>query len=188
MKTLLSLFILAALTTLTAFYHEPTNEQEVFTTSSFKSSKTIKLDGIQYALTVKKKCKGEEPPFDCWTNISFSPDTYSDLLIHGAVNNFATADINQDGIDEIIVMVSMGNSTWTNVSVYAIDDKTKTFWPSWYQPIESFMYHPGMEGENVCDAKIYWLADKKQVKVLTTNGTEEGFKCNEQKIFNWKEK
>jgi len=182
MKTLLTLLIVTALTTLTAFYGGQTPEQLVFTTSSFKSSKTIKLDGIQYSLTVKTKCKEGEPPQDCWTKVKFSPDNYSELKIHCAYSSFASADINQDGVDELIVLSSQNNGTWTEVYVFAIDDKTKAFWPSWYQPIEPFMYWPGTEGDNACDARIFWLPDTKQVKVLTT---DIDFNCNDQKIFKW---
>ena len=184
----MTLVIAVALTTLTAFHILQVNEKLVFTTTSFKSAKTIKLDGILYSLTVKKKCNEvTDPPYECWTNIRFTPDTYSDLKVCGDAYSFASADINQDGVDEIIVLSAEGGN-WRQVSVFSTSDKTKSFWPAWYQPIEGFMYYPGSEGDNMCPANIFWLSDKKQVKVLTTDASTEDFKCKDQKIFTWKTK
>jgi len=182
MKTLIILIIT---TIFSAFYTGHTKEKLVFTTSSFNESKIVKLNGTRYSLTIKKKCNETgEPPYECWTSIKFTPDNYPDLKVDGDAFSFSEADINQDGVDEFLALSANGGN-WRQVYVFAIADPTMTSGPFWYQPIESFMWYSGFGGDNFCDARIYWLEDKNQVKVLTTNVAEEDFKCTDVRIFDW---
>ena len=100
----------------------------------------------QYTLTVMKKCKEtSDPPNECWTTINFSQKGYPELKVSGDAYSFAAADINQDGVDEIIVLSAEGGN-WSQVYIFAIADPTKTSGPIWYKPTESFMWFPGFEG------------------------------------------
>lgn len=161
------------------------NKTLVFSTAMLKGTKTLKFNTNEIKLTVKKKCKETgEPPYECWTNITFSGDGFPPLKVRGDGYAFATADINKDGMDELIVLSAEGGN-WREVYVYSLGEPTMTSDAFWYQPFDSFGWFPGTEGDNMCDAEIYLTADKKQVVVMTTNPADEKFKCTDKKIFKW---
>ncbi len=161
------------------------NETLVFSTGSLKGTKILKLNKEDIKLTVTKKCNETgEPPYECWTDITFSDESYPTLKVTGDGYAFATADINQDGMDELIVLSAEGGN-WRQVYVYALGEPTMTSKAFWYQPFDHFMWFPGTEGDNMCDAKIYLTADKKQVVILTTNAADENFKCNDKVVYKW---
>jgi len=58
-------------------------------------------------LTYKYKidiCEGP-PSSEWWTTIKFIPDEYPELKIHSRAGAFAAADINQDGIDDLVIYI-----------------------------------------------------------------------------------
>ncbi|MCE3229238.1 MAG: hypothetical protein K0S32_3789 [Bacteroidetes bacterium] len=159
-------------------------KQIVFTTDSFKDSKTITINGIASNITTVKKCdESNGPPYDCHTTITFSKKSFPSLKVHGDAYMFAKADINQDGKEELILKIQE-SGTWRDIEVYALSASKI---PSWYMVFDRFMWYPGWE-EKACPAKIYWMPDKKQVQVYTTSAAKEGFPCDGKTNYAWKNK
>ncbi len=159
----------------------------VFTTS-FNDTQSVNLDGKGYQLTITEKCKENgDPPFECQSTINFPGGAFPAIVIEAELEGLASADINMDGKQELILLSAEGGN-WKTVSIYSNSSQSSGSRGSWYQPIESFLWFPGSEEDKMCDAKIYWLGQKNQVRVLTTNSADENFKCDEEKKFKWKTK
>jgi hypothetical protein len=185
MKQLVTLLILTCIVN-TTYCQSIKNETLVFSTATLKTSKSIKLNKKEFKISINKKCKEEgEPPYECFTEITFSDNGYPKLKASGDCYAFATADINLDGNDEFVLLSKEGGN-WRNVVVYTLGEPSMTSSAFWYQPFESFMWFPGYDEDKMCDAKIYLKSNKKQVVVYTTDANDENFKCIEKLSFDWK--
>ena len=183
---LLFLFLLLFLLSLTAFSSKRAAEKNVFTTAAFRTKPKLKLNGTSYTLTTSKKCiETGNPPYDCRTTIKFSPADFPDLIIHGDAYAFAAADINQDGKTEFLALASE-HGNWRTVSVNALSSAAKTSPAHWYRPVSEFLWYPALGKEKGCDAKIFWLSETKQVKVITTNAADEAFACTKTELLKWR--
>lgn len=161
-------------------------EKAVFTTAGLSSKKALKINGTNYKITVTKKCiETGEPPFDCRTTIKFTPAGLPDLVIHGDAYRFAAKDLNGDGKTEIITLASE-HGNWRTVSINTMSAASKTSAGYWYRPVSEFLWYPGFKGEEGCDAQLFWLADTKTLKVLTTNSADKAFGCTDEKLLVWK--
>lgn len=178
--------IVAILFCSTAFAPPPTDEKKVFTTADFSSKKSLKVNGTTYKITVTKKCiETGDPPFDCRTTIKFAPAGLPDLVIHGDAYRFAAKDLNGDGKTEIIALASE-HGNWRTVTINTMSAASKTTAGYWYRPVAEFLWYPGLKGEEGCDAQLFWLAQSKTLKVLTTNAADKAFACTEEKLLLWK--
>ena len=156
-----------------------------FSTSSLNDKKNITFNGKASRIEVTIKCnENTEPPYECYTIVKFSDNSIPNLKINGNGYAFAVADVNKDGIDEFVVLSKDGGN-WRNVSVYGYEEASMTSNPFWYEPFSSFMWYSGFEGDNMCDAKIYFNKKENKIKILTTNAAEENFKCNEEITSTW---
>jgi len=191
--------LLLALTTSLKAQTKPTtvSEQFVFSTNSKWNAKQIMYDGKKYNVKVAKKCKDEtEAPGECYWIVSFykpaSNAWESDALAkdmpkmrcNDEPTSFTTEDLNKDGTAEIIALCA-GHGAWVNLHVFTWGDPSQTSGPFWYEPINSFEWYSGFEGDRVCDAQVFWMKDKNSVKIMTTNPAEEDFKCTSQVVMPW---
>lgn len=189
-RTAPSLFLQTALLFVTlllfsAFIAKRKEDKPVFTTTALRQTKTLELNDTKYTITVTKKCiETGDPPYDCRTVIKFSPAGIPDLVVHGDAYAFAAADINRDGKEEVIALASE-HGTWRTVSINALSASSKETGSRWYRPVSHFLWRPGFEGDNSCHAKLFWLPESKQVKVLTTNSADESFACTKEELLLW---
>ncbi|MEZ4806263.1 MAG: hypothetical protein R2815_02155 [Flavobacteriales bacterium] len=181
------LFLTAAVTSSLAAQTKTTASSDhfVFSTNSKWSAKQVTYDGKTYNVKVTKKCKDEtEAPGECYWIVDFQSEAMPKMRCNDEPTSFTTEDINMDGTNEIVAPCS-GHGAWVTLHVFTWGDPSMTSGPFWYEPIDSFEWYSGFEGDRVCDAQIFWMKDKNSVKVLTTNPAEEDFKCTDQKIMPW---
>ena len=180
------IFIISILLSLSNAIAQTNSSNIIFSTDMLKSTKKLVINKTETFLSVKKKCNEiGEPPFECFTNISFLKDIYPGIKVKGEAYAFASYDINQDGNDEFIVLSENGGGNWRTVNIFCLADPTMTSGPYWYEPFQSFSWFPGFDGDNNCNAKITWISAKNEVNILTTNAGDENFKCNELIVNKW---
>ena len=194
---LCSLAVLPSMLVLAQSNPAGSSDHFVFSTNSQWSDKQLAYDEQTYNVQATKKCKDEvEAPGECYWIISyFKPAQFAwendmpaeDMPKMRCADEpyaFTTEDINMDGTKEIVALCA-DHGGWRTVHVFTLGDPSQTSGPFWYEPIGSFGWWAGFEGDRVCDAQIFWMKDKKLVKVLTTDPAEEDFKCTKQEVIPW---
>ncbi len=154
-------------------------EALVFSTSMLSNPKKVTINGKTYSIVIKQEFVelNDGAPDEYTSTIIFKPGNLPQLKVGAELGSFAVKDLNGDGTEELIALTH-GNSTWGSIETYRITDKNK-----WIQPFDSFMWWTMEEG---CDAEMYWSAGKKQMRIKTTNASNEKFDCTEVIKANWK--
>lgn len=184
--TALCTLLIASATSLSA-QTKPTGSSDhfVFSTNSKWNTKQVTYNEHVYNIKVTKKCKDEtEAPGECYWIIDFQSEDMPKMRSNDEPTSFTTEDINMDGTEEIVALCA-GHGAWVTVHVFTWGDPSQTSGPFWYEPIGSFEWYSGFEGDRVCDAQLFWMKDKNSVKVMTTEPAEEDFKCTKQQVMPW---
>jgi hypothetical protein len=95
------------------------------------------------------------------------------------------ADLNGDGILECLLLLNhMGN--WDSIAIMSLAKSTKTKKSLWFEPIQSFMWYTGYEGNKNCDARILFNPKNNKLEIQTSRLTDKDVDCSEHLFPIWK--
>ncbi len=154
-------------------------ESLVFSTGMLSNPKKVKINGKEYTITIKQEFLELDNggPDEYTSTLIFSPNNIPNLKVGGQLGSFVVKDLNNDGQEEVIALTT-GNSTWAFIETYRLSAKMK-----WVKPFESFMWWTMPEG---CPAKMYWVSNKNQMRIITSKLGDKTIECNDIQNVNWK--
>lgn len=158
----------------------------VFESSSFQPIVNESFTQGKISAEVKLTCEiMDDPPHDCFTAIYFTDKKLPALLYHSEVTGISMADLNGDGILECLLLLNhMGN--WDSIAIMSLAKSTKTKKSLWFEPIQSFMWYTGYEGNKNCDARILFNPKNNKLEIQTSRLTDKDVDCSEHIFPVWK--
>jgi hypothetical protein len=158
----------------------------VFESTSFQPIVNESFKEGKITAEVKLTCEiMDDPPHDCYTAIYFLDKKLPALLYHGEVKGISMSDLNADGIVECVLLVDhMGN--WDSIAIMSLAKSTKTKKSLWYEPIQSFMWYTGHEGDKNCEARILFNPKSNKLEIQTSRLTDRDVDCSEHLFPIWK--
>ena len=158
----------------------------VFESSSFQPIVNDSFKQGKITAEVKLTCEiMDDPPHDCYTAIYFADKKLPALLYHGEVTGISMADLNGDGLLECLLLLNqMGN--WDSIAIMSLAHSTKTKKSLWYEPIQSFMWYTGYEGDQNCEARILFNPTNHKIEIQTSRLTNRDVDCSEHIFPVWK--